>query len=247
MQLRPARRRRIGVIVAGAMFAALSFPAAAQAAEAYVTADVNMRTGPGTGYARVLTLPEGAAVNVQGCSGAWCRVAYRGAFGWVSRAYLDGAGGAVEIAPPVYEPAPPVYVPPPVYVQPDYYPPPYYGRPPHWHRPPPGRPPGWERPPGRPPGWDADGPAARHAAAGGGPAPGDAAAADGPAAPGTRARPGPGHPSRIGACCWRPGPWQPKRKCPARAGHFFEVLREGRLAPVSCRGTSAACASARDA
>jgi uncharacterized protein YraI len=83
---------------------------AAAAAPAVITGDLNLRSGPGTGYAVIDTMPAGATVNVLGCSGAWCRVAWGGARGFASRSYLEGTG-------PVYAAAPPpvvVAAPPPV-------------------------------------------------------------------------------------------------------------------------------------
>ena len=81
----------------------------AAAAPAMVTGDLNLRAGPGTGYAVINTMPAGATVNVLGCSGSWCRVAWGGSRGFASRSYLDRAG-------PVYaaEPPPVVVGPPPV-------------------------------------------------------------------------------------------------------------------------------------
>jgi uncharacterized protein YraI len=84
---------------------------AALAAPGMATRDVNMRAGPGTGFAVITTIPGGAAVEVLRCQ-SWCSVVYRGAEGYVSGRYLrtDVAGG-YQVAPPttyVYEsPMPP--------------------------------------------------------------------------------------------------------------------------------------------
>ena len=158
------RLKRMAVL-AGTLAAGLMASSGAFADDAVTTADVNMRTGPGTGYSVVLTLPAGAPVDVQGCSAGWCRVVYRGAVGFVSQSYLDDDGGAVYAPPPVYVP-PPAYVEPPVVIYPGYRPgwrapyrpdfrPPHRPRPPGW-RPPPPRPPVM-RPPGPRPGWDGGG------------------------------------------------------------------------------------------
>jgi uncharacterized protein YraI len=72
---------------------------------AVVTGDLNLRSGPGTGYRVIGTMPAGSYVDVLGCSGAWCRVEFGGAVGYASASYLGG-GGAYAAAP-VY--APPVY------------------------------------------------------------------------------------------------------------------------------------------
>lgn len=81
----------------------------AAAAPALVTADINVRSGPGVNYGIVGMLPGGSSVNVLGCSGAWCRVGG----GYASRDYLDNGGGPVYGAEPVYV-GPPVYYGPPV-------------------------------------------------------------------------------------------------------------------------------------
>jgi hypothetical protein len=91
---------------------ALSVTAAA-AAPAVVRSDLNLRGGPGTQYAVVGSLPGGATVEVGGCSGSWCTVAYGGQQGYASRNYLDmGVAGGVVV---------PVPGPSYGYVDPDYY------------------------------------------------------------------------------------------------------------------------------
>ncbi len=84
---------------------------AASAAPALVTGDVHLRSGPGTQYGVLTVLPGGATVNVRGCAAGWCRIAWRGGYGFASSRYLDVDGGpAYAVAPP-----PPVYyAPPPV-------------------------------------------------------------------------------------------------------------------------------------
>lgn len=103
-----------------AVLALLATAGAAFAAPAYATGNVNVRSGPGTGYARIDVLRRGDQVDVQGCEGSWCYVEKRGPDGWVSSSYLSRSGG---------------YQPPPVVVRPS--PPPYYDpyppRPPHWN------------------------------------------------------------------------------------------------------------------
>lgn len=91
--------------LAGAAFIAASFAAPTEAAAqntAVVVTDLNVRTGPGTGYPRIRTLPGGTSVQVEGCTpDNWCEiVAYR-VRGWVSGNYLDGYGR------PSYQAAPP--------------------------------------------------------------------------------------------------------------------------------------------
>ncbi|MHA6297441.1 SH3 domain-containing protein [Devosia sp. CAU 1758] len=70
---------------------------AASAAPGIATGTVNVRTGPGTGYAKVGTLPSGEVVDVKQCQGSWCFVDRDGGTdGWVSKNYLaayEGGGG----------------------------------------------------------------------------------------------------------------------------------------------------------
>ncbi len=68
----------------------------ALAADGLTTAAVNMRTGPGTGYEVVTTIPERGAVEIAGCEAdsEWCRVGWRDAEGWVFSRYLALPGRA---------------------------------------------------------------------------------------------------------------------------------------------------------
>ncbi len=80
------------LLVAGVTLAAAAvLPAAANAANGYVTASVNMRSGPSTAYPPVTVIPDGASVDIIGCltGFSWCDVAWRGYRGWVSSNYLD--------------------------------------------------------------------------------------------------------------------------------------------------------------
>jgi uncharacterized protein YraI len=61
---------------------------AAEAATGFATGSVNMRVGPGAGYAKVTTIPAGAEVEVFECA-AWCQVAFAGREGWVSARYIS--------------------------------------------------------------------------------------------------------------------------------------------------------------
>lgn len=72
-----------------ATLAVLATTVAASAAPAYATSNVNVRSGPGTGYSIVDALRRGERVDVQQCRGSWCYVERRGANGWVSANYLD--------------------------------------------------------------------------------------------------------------------------------------------------------------
>lgn len=118
-----------------AALALLATAGSAFAAPAYATGNVNVRSGPSTGYGVLDVMRRGEQVDVQQCSGSWCFVQRYGPDGWVSSSYLSRSGG--------YQPPPPVVVqpsPPPYY---DPYPP----RPPHWNPAPPPRPPHWNPPP----------------------------------------------------------------------------------------------------
>ena len=108
----------------------------ALAAPAVATSNVNVRSGPGTGYGVVDALRRGEQVDVQECRGSWCFIEKRGPDGWVSASYLDRGrpnnGWDDDYgydAPPIYNPRPP--------------------RPPQWNPRPP-RPPHWGNGPGRP-------------------------------------------------------------------------------------------------
>lgn len=122
-------------LIAGglAALALLATAGAAMAAPAYATSNVNVRSGPGTGYAAIDTLRRGEPVDVQYCRGSWCFVEKAGPDGWVSSSYLQRGGNPGWDNgwdnPPQWNPRPP--------------------RPPHWNPNPP-RPPVWNPRPPRP-------------------------------------------------------------------------------------------------
>jgi len=97
--------------LAGGLAAAVLCSAAAQAVPGMATGNVNMRTGPSTGYAVITTIPVGAPVEVHRCD-RWCEVSYAGRRGWASGNYI-ASGYAVQpvpVVPPTvyaYRPAPP--------------------------------------------------------------------------------------------------------------------------------------------
>ena len=78
----------------------------ASAAPALVTGDVNLRSGPGTHFGVLTVLPGGATVNVVGCASGWCRIAWRGGYGFASSGYLDFGGGPVYGGPVYVAPRP---------------------------------------------------------------------------------------------------------------------------------------------
>ena len=65
-------------------------PAAAQPYQAFVSTDLNLRSGPWVEYPPVLVLPAGTPVVVQGCieGWSWCDVTWGEARGWVAGSYL---------------------------------------------------------------------------------------------------------------------------------------------------------------
>jgi len=59
-------------------------------------AALNVRTGPGTGYDVVATIPQGSWWAVAAASGSWRKIFFKGATRWVHGAYLSsGSGGAL--------------------------------------------------------------------------------------------------------------------------------------------------------
>lgn len=79
------------VTLLAAFAGSLAIPAAAEASDGFVTADVNMRAGPSVSYPRITVLPQGAPIDVYGClaSYTWCDVGYYHMRGWVSSRYLS--------------------------------------------------------------------------------------------------------------------------------------------------------------
>lgn len=71
----------------------LGMTAVSLAVSAVATGDVNVRRGPGTGYAIVDQLYDGEDVDVDRCTGGWCWVEHPGRDGWVSARYLSRDGG----------------------------------------------------------------------------------------------------------------------------------------------------------
>jgi hypothetical protein len=87
-----------GVAVAAA--AVVVFLPAAQAAPGTVTTNVNVRSGPGTGYAVVDVARAGQQVDVQQCEGSWCYINKPGPDGWISSTYLSANGRPVNPSQP---------------------------------------------------------------------------------------------------------------------------------------------------
>ncbi len=94
--------------IAALAMSAGALPAVAEAATAFSTANVNMRSGPSTRYPAVIVVPSGSRVNIQGClsSANWCDVSYAGYRGWVSGSYLQTTYSQrrVYVGPQYYRP-----------------------------------------------------------------------------------------------------------------------------------------------
>lgn len=86
----------------------VGLPAIAEAAPAFSTGNVNMRSGPSTRYPAVIVIPTGSRVDIRGClsSANWCDVAYAGYRGWVSGSYLQASYSQrrVYVDPQYYRP-----------------------------------------------------------------------------------------------------------------------------------------------
>ena len=63
----------------------------ALAGPASVTATVNFREGPGTGYPSMGTIPDGSSIDLAACDavGGWCAVSFQGQTGFVSGKYIN--------------------------------------------------------------------------------------------------------------------------------------------------------------
>jgi len=82
-------------LVRSAAWAALSL--AFSAASAYAgqitqtTNNLNFRTGPGTQYQKIMTIPAGAQLDIVSCGQRWCVVNFAGTMGYVDGRYLISA------------------------------------------------------------------------------------------------------------------------------------------------------------
>ena len=81
------KRKIASSFLSGAIL--LAAAGSAFAAPAVATGNVNVRSGPSTGYERVGTLLRNQLVEVSGCRAGWCFVEKRGTDGWVSSRFLQ--------------------------------------------------------------------------------------------------------------------------------------------------------------
>ncbi|CAN7540843.1 SH3 domain-containing protein [Rhizobium sp. LjRoot98] len=67
------------------------FSTSAFADPAVLTANVNFRTGPGTGFSAMRIIPQGEEVDIKECDSqaSWCAVSYSGENGFVAGKYLN--------------------------------------------------------------------------------------------------------------------------------------------------------------
>jgi uncharacterized protein YgiM (DUF1202 family) len=142
----PSNQQEVGPPPNGQPPAAQLRPGSARTA--LVTADVNLRSGPGTNTPIVATIPGGSTVRITSCNGEWCAVSWNGRNGFAIARNLDTGGprqarrspvqpGYAEgpddgYGPPVVYEGPGYYPPPAVVYGPGYYGPGYYG--PGWGR-----------------------------------------------------------------------------------------------------------------
>jgi uncharacterized protein YraI len=95
------RLRTIAIAAALLPLTAL-LPSFASAAEARASGDVPVRWGPGSGYAIIGYLEDGAYYDVEDCTrqSRWCLVSEDGdELGWVRGSYLVGSGAKSAVTP----------------------------------------------------------------------------------------------------------------------------------------------------
>lgn len=79
---------RIALASALAAFALLTTAGAAFAEAGVAKSVVNVRSGPGSSYAKVDTLYAGEKLNVLACNTSWCKIEHDGPDGYVAKSYL---------------------------------------------------------------------------------------------------------------------------------------------------------------
>ena len=78
------------IAAAAAALVAL-WASSAHALTALAVSDVKVRQGPGTNYRIVGIIPGGSTVEVSGCRGRWCMIAWQGHTGYATAASFTGS------------------------------------------------------------------------------------------------------------------------------------------------------------
>ena len=82
-----------------ALAAVTGVSSSAQAANAFTTTNVNVRSGPGTSYGVVGVLSAGTRVQLNQCRDDWCNIEQGSLHGWASKPYLDKIKASVVVVP----------------------------------------------------------------------------------------------------------------------------------------------------
>ena len=83
------RLKAAAAALSAALFLSLTASVSFAASPGFTTVDLNLRSGPGTGYRVIGVMPRGAAVTISDCSTSWCRVSFGAKHGWASLTYLQ--------------------------------------------------------------------------------------------------------------------------------------------------------------
>ena len=94
------KRLRVAALASLLFFA----PLLARAADGFVTANVNLRAGPDTGYPLISTIPAGTRIGIQGCTDGWewCDVIAYDNRGWIAGNYLQYSYQNQRVLVPAY-------------------------------------------------------------------------------------------------------------------------------------------------
>ena len=93
------RLKMLADVLAAALVTAVLTPAA-HASDAQATVALNVRSGPGAGFAIVDTLARGEVVDMTECqTNGWCYITHPGPDGWVNSRYLTAPAGAASPGP----------------------------------------------------------------------------------------------------------------------------------------------------
>lgn len=85
----PMRPKTAAAALSAALFLSLAGSVSFAASPGFARVDLNLRSGPGTGYRVIEVMPRGAAVTISDCSTSWCRVAFGAKHGWSALRYLE--------------------------------------------------------------------------------------------------------------------------------------------------------------